>query len=452
MVLWLAVLILFPGCLATLNLNDEIADIRSENDGVGLVAWSVYEKGLFCTMGVSGERILGSGEPFVISGESRHHLGSVTKSMTATLLAILIDQGDIPSWDSTLGSVLPMAVDTEYEDVTLRQLAAMRAGIRNDLDQWKYKRITSDVREQRRLATKDALEAEPVNTPGTAFFYTNFGFIAIGHILEYVADTTWENLIATKLFAPLGVDLGTDPRDFTGAPDNDHDPWGHIQRDERRVPCNPDTHTNSCDNALVFQPAGSFSGPVSAMAKYFAWHLSCHNGNHNDVLLPQEACREIHKNVDGGPYGYGWYCRERSWAGGKACSHQGTNTLNFYNAWLALGEEEHVSRAYVAFANERYAFRMTDDAVWTTIQARFDSTCTELPDPWPIPATPAPTTPAPNAPPPTPAPSLDMSFSMLLDGGTELLDEDKLMEFGEQFDDEDLLIEFGREHELLRRI
>lgn len=174
------------------------------------------------------------------------------------------------------------------------------------------------------------------------------------------------------------------------------------------------------------------------MAKYVSWHVSCHNGNHDNVLLPAESCREIHENVDGGPYGYGWFCgNDRGWAGGKTCMHIGSNNLFYYIVWLALGEDEHVSRAYVAFANEGYAFSMTDQAVWAAIQARFEGNCTELTDSWPAPVTPSPAAPLPS---PTPAPFPYMSFSISFDlgaaGEIELLDEDELFNFGQS--------EFGR--------
>jgi D-alanyl-D-alanine carboxypeptidase len=34
-------------------------------------------------------------------------------------------------------------------------------------------------------------------------------------------------------------------------------------------------------------------------------------------------------------YGYGWIVTNRPWAGGKALTHAGSNTMNFCNCWLA---------------------------------------------------------------------------------------------------------------------
>jgi CubicO group peptidase (beta-lactamase class C family) len=108
------------------SIDDDIAQVRENNGGVGLTAWSVDGEQRLCSIGSSGERIKNSGELFVVTGDSRHHIASDTKSMTASLLAILIEDGTIADgWDSTLGNVLPSAIGTSYENVSLRELVGM---------------------------------------------------------------------------------------------------------------------------------------------------------------------------------------------------------------------------------------------------------------------------------------------------------------------------------------
>ena len=105
-------------------------------NGVGISAWSVDAQGNLCFAASGGERIKGSGEPMVTTGDSRQHVGSITKSMTATLLAILIQEGLIENgWDATMVELLPdFAFDSEYADVTLRQLVGMLSGIEDPTD------------------------------------------------------------------------------------------------------------------------------------------------------------------------------------------------------------------------------------------------------------------------------------------------------------------------------
>jgi hypothetical protein len=138
-----------------------------------------------------------------------------------------------------------------------------------------------------------------------------------------------------------------------------------------QTPCNPSTSSYKCDNPSVMAPAGTFSGPVAAMAAYFSWHIRCHNGDDaNPLILSQNACQELHQPADPslGEYGYGWICTSRPWAGGLTCTHTGSNNLNYYVVWLGFG----IGLGFVAFTNGggrsgSADFAMVDQAVSTAI-------------------------------------------------------------------------------------
>lgn len=353
------VLALFPGLFVVVHgaasLDEEIAAIRETYSGVGLTGWSVAGNQSLCSIGESGERIKNSGEPFLVTGDSRHHIGSDTKSMTAVLLAILIDDGTIQGgWESPLKTVLPdLAVSTSYEDVTLRELTGMLSGIpANPPSWWVYDDIQGGVRAQRAAAAEDALQSTPQRTPGAGYLYSNWGFVVAGHVIEEVTGETWEEVLVTRLFQPLGIELNAaDVSSFTGPPNSDVDPWGH--RGDDQIACDPSIGfipgIGACDNPAVMGPAGTFSGPVAAMAAYFAWHVRCHNGQDNDLLLSQDACQEIHQpaNAVVGTYGYGLHCTDQSWANGVACTHTGSNNFHYYLFWLGFG----IDRAIVGYTN-----------------------------------------------------------------------------------------------------
>ena len=59
------------------------------------------------------------------------HIGSDTKSMTATLTAMLIEEGKL-RWDTTIADVFPELkgkMDKQYEAVTVEQLLTHRGGV-----------------------------------------------------------------------------------------------------------------------------------------------------------------------------------------------------------------------------------------------------------------------------------------------------------------------------------
>ena len=113
------------------------------------------------------------------------------------------------------------------------------------------------------------------------------------------------------------------------------------------------------------------------MARYFSFHIDCHNKDRSrgddsifPPLLSQESCRQLHQpaNVDISPYGYGWICEDnsaRQWANGLTCTHDGSNTLNYYRVWLAFG----IDRVLVGFTNSgresnlNKEFQMVDGAI-----------------------------------------------------------------------------------------
>src|SRR5262245_27122180 len=81
---------------------------------------------------VAGERANGDEERVELA--DAWHLGSCTKSMTATLVALLAEEGKL-EWDAPLAELLPECAPTmhaDVKDVTLPQLLSHRAGITND--------------------------------------------------------------------------------------------------------------------------------------------------------------------------------------------------------------------------------------------------------------------------------------------------------------------------------
>jgi D-alanyl-D-alanine carboxypeptidase len=396
---------------ASTNVDGAVAATLSEHGGVGLAAWSVEGRtGAMCMDGVAGVSVSGQSTPLVLEGDARYHIGSDTKSMTATLVAILIENGDISGWDATLGSLLPnTAPGTPYEEVTLKQLVSSLSGLpANPTGLYRTYQGAGDIKAQRAACAAEALATAPEADPGTSFIYSNWGFVVVGHVLEVLTGRSWEALLRERLFAPLGIALDADASSFTGAPDT---PLGH---DDAHTPCDPATTAWGCDNDPVLGPAGTFSGPVAATSAYFAWHLRCHNGEfmvNETSPLPQAACVAMHQPADPsiGDYGFGWFCTSRDWAGGDSglvCSHTGSNTLNYFVAWLGFG----IDRAFMSFANSPDAPNgaMTDAAVGHLIQsqgsedcaARIESsvygTTTENPGPAPDDTTTENPSPAPN--------------------------------------------------------
>lgn len=275
-----------------------------------------------------GVRKLGSDVP--VTRDDRFHLGSCTKAMTATVIAMLVDKG-LLTWDTTIREVFPaMAMRPEYETVTLRALLEHRAGLSGN--SWPQgmtfqdvHRLPGDPRRQRRIYAERILAQPPAAPPNSRTIYSNAGYSIAGAMAEQVTGTSWEQLVQRKLFEPLEMDsAGFGP--MVRGPKIDQ-PWQHRPGDSGIEAIGPGRLS---DNPPVLAPAGTVHCSLADWARFIRLHL-CRG---NDLLQP-EMLADLHVARLGGPYAAGWRVVQRSWAEGNVLTHAGTNRMNYAVAWLA---------------------------------------------------------------------------------------------------------------------
>jgi CubicO group peptidase (beta-lactamase class C family) len=125
--------------------------------------------------------------------------GSVGKQFTATLVMMLVEEGKI-SLDAPIGRYIDGAPDT-WKSVTVRHLLTHTSGISNKL----YDQIdlNQDYTEDE-LAKKIA--AMPLDfQPGEKWNYSNPGYVMLGVLIHKVTGRFYGDLLAEKIFAPLGM-------------------------------------------------------------------------------------------------------------------------------------------------------------------------------------------------------------------------------------------------------
>ena len=154
-------------------------------------------------------------------------IGSTGKPITVAMIARLVEQG-VLKWDTPLSAMLPelaAQMQPAYRDVTLVQLLSHRAGLPENLtDAAALDAFFVDKRPlpvQREAYIKAALAETPVHPPGTAFAYSNSGFLIAAVIAERATGKDVETLLQREVFQPLGM---------TGAgfgPTSGNQPLGH---------------------------------------------------------------------------------------------------------------------------------------------------------------------------------------------------------------------------------
>lgn len=310
------------------------------------------------TLGVSGVRKNGS--PERVEPEDLFHIGSNTKSMTATIVATLVEEGFL-SWDTTLADAFPDLLDTmqpAYYPVTVRQLLSHRSGI-TDLAIFHDRAWTLEgpLPEQRRTMVEMVLSQRPTDPPATRYIYSNWGYVTAGAIAEQATGQAWEDLITERLFGPLEMDSAG--FGAPGTPDRVDQPWGH-----RSPTCVPVPPGRFADNPPVYGPAGTVRCSLRDFAIYGLLHVRGALGE-KGLLLTPESFQTLHRDWYSQGYALGWSLADRDWAGGRALTHAGSNTYWYHLTWLAPAR----NAVFVAAANcAENAFAACDSAVGAMIQ------------------------------------------------------------------------------------
>jgi D-alanyl-D-alanine-carboxypeptidase/D-alanyl-D-alanine-endopeptidase len=139
-------------------------------------------------------------------------IGSISKAFTGLALADMAVKGEV-ALDAPARELLPEAVHWPAavgREITLADLASHSSGLpsgppglmREALRHWRdpYARFGVDVLYEALADTRLK------RAPGERFRYSNFGFALLGHALARTAGGSWEELVTTRVCAPLGLD------------------------------------------------------------------------------------------------------------------------------------------------------------------------------------------------------------------------------------------------------
>ena len=310
---------------ASTNTPKVFEEILNKHKLPGLAA-VVAKNGEICDRVAVGVRK--SGDVTLLTTNDQFHIGSCTKSMTATLAAVLIEEGKL-RWDTTIASVFPELkgqMDKEYENVTVEQLLTHRGGVPANppevawAEAWNQKDTPA---EQRRRFIQAVLRKPPQTTPGTKMIYSNQGYAIAGAMLEKLTGTSWETLMSDRVFKPLRMtSAGFGPPGTIGKVDQ---PWGHTRVLDRNKP-------DQLDNPPAIGPAGTVHCSLDDLARYSIFHLQ---GAQSVPLLKPETLRKLHTPPQGEDYAFGWG-RDQSPAGGLVLTHSGSNGSWYVLMWLSM--------------------------------------------------------------------------------------------------------------------
>ena len=226
----------------------------------------------------------------------RFIIGSCGKAFTATLAAIIVEEGYL-NWDTTLRDVfkkIPMR--PEYENLRFQQLLSHRAGLVKsflaDLDSSKTFTWTSG-----RMAYLSQLsQLPPPYAAGEVIFYSNAGYILAGLMMEQVSGIEFMKLMSEKVFNPLGLSsAGYGP---PAESERRSQPWGHY-----REKFSWSLKATLKDDQLYTTPAGNVVLTMEDWARFIIEHMPSVKPK-SRPLLNTVTLKKLHTPEDDPNWGY----------------------------------------------------------------------------------------------------------------------------------------------------
>lgn len=291
-----------------------------------------------------------AGHPDTVTVNDLFHVGSTAKSMTATMIATLVDEKKL-SWDSRPGDVIPglsSSLDPGYADITLLDLLHHRAGVPADEDVTEVPALTGSLPEQRLQAAHILLSMPPAVSRGT-FRYSNAGYMIAGCMAEAVSGQDWRTLINSRLFNPLSMNA------FFGWP-TQHDPaqpWGHAPAGDGFQPVDPSADP---PELTFLEPAGFVSMSLTDLGKFMQLHLDALRGAPR--LATGAAYDILHTPADD-YYACGFVVQQS--ASGKFLWHNGSN--NYFYVIMGLLPEKDLGVALAVNAGGDQVQLQVDEAL-----------------------------------------------------------------------------------------
>lgn len=235
-------------------------------------------------------------------------IASMTKSVSAAAVMTLVDEGKL-SLDAPASQWLPalkqarLASGPPAREITLRDLLSHSAGLRFP------PRSPSDGAMTLAEYTQELIKRPLSFEPGSAYEY-GFGITVAGRIAEIASGQSFEELLAARIFRPLGMgDTTFHPNAAQRA---------RIARTYRRTgpdgalaPAHNPFVTGEADVRHMPEPSGGLFSTAADMARFYQMVL---NGGELDGrrILSRDAVAEMTRpHAAGGKplnYALGWGC------------------------------------------------------------------------------------------------------------------------------------------------
>ena len=291
-------------------------------------------------------------------------IASISKPVTATAMAVLVDQGKV-RWDDRVRQHLPelKLFDKETEQqLTIRDCLTHRIGIPNvglrwyGIKGWPEQNVTLDWLYQ-------GLQYLEPTVPRRQYQYSNSGYFIAAKVIEKVSGEPWDQVVSREVLRPLSMESAS----FSVAESK--------QTDDYALPYGLE------DNKLVRRPffecrvvgpAGSVQANLDEMIRFLRFYLNqgeldgkrlVSKQRMKDLLTPEVVMPEFnHYESNVGFHGIGWQVflpKGEKWA-------RHTGSIPGFTAVIGFAPGK--KSAYIVMTN--LAYRPTAEVIESNIRKR----------------------------------------------------------------------------------
>lgn len=137
-----------------------------------------------------------------VTADSGFQIGSISKSFTALAVMVLVQAGKI-DLDAPVITYLPdfrLATEESTKALTVRHLLTHTSGLPRADDRWYASALST-----RAEIVADMVNIQPTAKPGEVYQYCNQNYVLAGHLVEVISGQRFEDFVAERILAPLGM-------------------------------------------------------------------------------------------------------------------------------------------------------------------------------------------------------------------------------------------------------
>ncbi|WP_194756437.1 serine hydrolase [Aliidiomarina indica] len=233
---------------------------------------------------LQGYGVLKQGESTPVDGDTLFGVASTSKAMTAATLAMLVDEGKL-DWDDRVIDHLPwfqLQDPWVTREVRVRDLLTHQVGVGRMTGNRLQFMPTAD----RETVIRQMRYHEPEAPFRSRYVYSNVMYSVAGEVAAAVSGMSWDELMATRLFAPLNMTRSNTSITQFGS-DDKNIAWPHQWIDGELVPI----ARRNFDNV---GPSASVNTSVRDMAQWIRLQLGEAGAYKGVQLLSPEVMAEMH--------------------------------------------------------------------------------------------------------------------------------------------------------------